>query len=481
MNKDLNSSSNKKIEFLDNIDVLLDKLLLKNGMTISFHHHLRNGDKVLDMMLRKIHTRQIKDMKLACSSFFPCHEYVVEMLKDMSITTLHGDYYSGKIAEAVSGGICKNPAIITTHGGRAREILEGELEIDIAFIAAPQVDKDGNASGSGGKSNCGVIGYAIADAIMAKKVVLITDNIVDEVNKLEIRGELVDFVLKVDSIGDPRGIVSGTTKITKDPVGLKIAKDCANLMFQSGYMRNGFNFQTGAGGISLAVAAETKKIMDREKIKGGFASGGITDYLVDMLNEGYFEKLYDVQCFTLGATQSISSNPNHIKMSANDYANINNKNNIANKLDIVILGASEIDLNYNVNVTTGSDGMILGGSGGHADTAAGAKFTIIVSKLVNSRISVVVDRVQTITTPGDSIDALVTDRGIAIHPRHKELIDKLKSKNFEIKDIGTLYNDAIEITGIPKSINYSDKVVAYSIYRDGSLLDKIMKKQPNIN
>jgi citrate lyase subunit alpha / citrate CoA-transferase len=99
------------------------------------------------------------------------------------------------------------------------------------------------------------------------------------------------------------------------------------------------------------------------------------------------------------------------------------------QLDVVILGASEIDLNFNVNVTTGFDHRILGGSGGHADTAYGSKFAIIVSKLVSSRISVVVDRVTTITTPGETVDALVTDYGIAIHPRHSELIEQLKKNH----------------------------------------------------
>ncbi|WP_243661144.1 citrate lyase subunit alpha [Miniphocaeibacter halophilus] len=468
--------NNKKPVFLESISQFKNLLNLKDGMTFSFHHHLRNGDYVLNMIMEYIHSLKIKDITIASSSFFPCHETIIKMMEDGTVKTLHGDYFSGPVAEAVSKGKCKQPVVITTHGGRPREIMENELPIDIAFIATPSVDKDGNGTGSQGPSNCGVLGYAIADSIMAKKVVLITDNIVSEINQKEIEFYNVDYVLKVDKIGDPKGIVSGTTQITKDPVGIKIAQKCAKVIENSGYYKEGFNFQTGAGGVSLAVAKELKEIMKRTGVKGGFASGGITDYLVEMLEEGYFKKLYDVQCFTVGATESIVKNKNHIKMTANEYANINNKNNIANKLDFVILGASEVDLNFNVNVTTGSDGVIIGGSGGHADTAAGAKVSIIVSKLVNSRRSVIVDRVRTISTPGETIDIIVTDRGIAINPKRTDLIENLsKIKSLDIVNIEELYRRAINLTGKPKKRKISDEVVAISKYRDGTILDLIYK------
>jgi citrate lyase subunit alpha/citrate CoA-transferase len=161
-------------------------------------------------------------------------------------------------------------------------------------------------------------------------------------------------------------------------------------------------------------------------------------------------------------------------MSAAKYADIHDPDNIVNQLDFVILGATEIDLDFNVNVTTGSDGRIMGGSGGHADTAYGAKFAIIVSKLVSSRISVVVDRVTTVTTPGETVDVLVTDRGIAIHPRHQTLIDHLKATtNLPIVEIQTLYQRALALTGIPEKTQNLGRIVALSQYRDGTILDVI--------
>ncbi len=466
----------KTPEFYTDLDAVLDRLNLHDGMTVSFHHHLRNGDYVLDLVLRNLQKRGIKDIIVAASSIFPCHKCIVDMFEDGTVRKVIASYISGPVAKAISEGKCKEICEISTHGERPRSMLEGELVVDVAFIAAPAVDKEGNLSGSDGPSACGVLGYAASDAMTAKEVIAITDFTSDTINRPEISHHLIDYVIKIDSIGDPKGIVSGTTMITKDPVGLKIARDSATLIAYSGLLKDGFSFQTGAGGISLAVASEVKKIMAKNQIKGSFACGGTTDYLVNMLKEGFFEKLYDVQCFNLDAVESVKVNENHIKIDANTYANINNPDNIVNKLDVVILGASEIDLDYNVNVTTGSDGVILGGSGGHADTAAGAKLAIIVSQLVNSRLSCLVEKVTTVSTPGETIDILVTDRGIAVHPRHSDLIKKLKEEtNLEIVEIQELKKIADYLTGIPEPKTSSGEVVAVSKYRDGTILDAIYK------
>ena len=40
-----------------------------------------------------------------------------------------------------------------------------------------------------------------------------------------------------------------------------------------------------------------------------------------------------------------------------------------NRSDVAILSALEVDTDFNVNVMTGSDGVIRGASGGHCDTA----------------------------------------------------------------------------------------------------------------
>ena len=455
-------------------DQVFDKLDLRDGMTVSFHHHLRNGDYVLNMVMEKLHQRGLKNLKLAASSIFACHAPLVEMIDDGTVTDIETSYMSGPVAQAVSRGKLKNPAYITTHGGRPRSIYEGDLKIDVAFVASPSVDKDGAMDGSVGKSACGSLGYAVADAMCAKKVVAITDNLIDKCENPDIKPGFADYIVEIDQIGDPSGIVSGTTQVTKDPLGLKIARLTARLIDELGLIKDGFSMQTGAGGISLAVADEVKDLMEAKDVKGSFGSGGITGFFVEMLEKGLFESLEDVQCFDLEAIKSSKRNKNHHKISGSKYANPND-DCVAEKLDCVILGASEIDKDFNINVTTGSDGIILGGSGGHADTATGAKLTIITTKLFNARVSAVVDKVRTITTPGEVVDALVTEYGIAINPARTDLLEALKDTKLELKTIDELYDIATSLTGYPKKREKSDEIVGFSVFRDGTILDTISK------
>ena len=467
------SRENHIVNKVDTMDELFDRIQLHDGSTISFHHHLRNGDAVMNRIMDEIMKRDLRDITVAASSVFPVHTSLAKAIEQGVVTQVVTAYMSGAVADVVSEGKCLYPCVMQTHGGRALSIESGKLMIDVAFIAAPAMDESGNISGRQGKAACGSLGYAIADAHYATMVVAITDTI-EPLNAIDIPKECVDVMIQVDSIGDPKGIVSGTTRITKDPVGLAIAKRTIELMEAAGYIKDGLSFQTGAGGISLAVAAQLHQKLKQNNIRGSFASGGITGYLVDMFEEGYFEKLYDVQCFDLAAVASIQKNENHLAISASQYGNPFNPENIVNALDVVILGASEIDLNFNVNVTTGFDHRILGGSGGHADTAFGSKFAIIVSKLVSSRISVVVDRVTTITTPGETVDALVTDYGIAIHPRHSELIEQLKkTTRLPVVSMKELLDTANELCGIPQVMLPKEKIVAVMEYRDLSVIDVI--------
>lgn len=463
-------------KLLNSLEEALDKAELKDGMVISFHHHLRNGDYVLNMVVKAIAERGIKDITIAASSIFPVHAPLVEHIKNGVVTGIYAAYMSGPVADAVSKGALKNPSIMHTHGGRARLIESGDLHIDIAFIAAPAADEYGNLNGLKGESACGSMGYAVSDAEYADMTIAITDNVVPYPNApTEISQIYVDYVVKVDSIGDPAGIVSGTTKITKDPVGLKIAKMASQVMKASGLVKDDMSFQTGAGGITLAVAAEIKEIMKKEGIVGSFAAGGITGYIVDMYEEGLFRALFDVQCFDLKAVESCSKNKDHLTMSSSMYGNPDNKGAVVNRLDMMLLGATEVDTDFNVNVTTASDGTIMGGSGGHSDTAAGAKLTIIVTKLVKSRISVIKDKVTTVTTPGETVDVVVTERGIAINPRRTDLIEKLKKTNLPVMTIQELKEIAENMTGKAKDIEFTDEVVAVVEYRDGTVIDVIRK------
>ncbi len=462
------------VKMLSSYQELFDKLSIHDGDTLSFHHHLRNGDFVFNSVIKEIKKRDLKNLTLAPSSIFPNNKELCDLIQNENVTSIYTNYANGPVAETVSKGGLKNLFVMHTHGGRPALIKSGEIHIDVAILAVPTVDKNGNGSGIIGKSACGSLGYAESDLKYAEKVVLVTDNLVDELSDYQLDGRYVDYVLKVDAIGDPNGIVSGTTKITKDPVGLKIAKMTAKALDEIGLIKDGMSMQTGAGGTSLAVASYVKNIMQSRGIKGSFACGGITGYFVKMLEEGLFEKLYDVQCFDLDGVLSLSRNKNHQTISAFEYASCY-EDNIVDKLDFVILGATEIDIDFNVNVTTDSHGKIIGGSGGHSDTAHGAKVTVIVTNLIKSRMPIIKERVTTVTTPGEDVDILVTERGIAVNPKRHDILLKLKKSGLPVMDIKELLKIAHQITGVPQQKEISKTPIGVVVYRDGTVIDTIYK------
>ncbi|MBQ3146765.1 MAG: citrate lyase subunit alpha [Oscillospiraceae bacterium] len=447
---------------------------LKSGMTVSFHHHLRNGDFVLNMVMEEIAALGLKDIFVNASSLFDVHTPMLQHIENHVVTGISADYISGGLGRPISQGILDKPVQFRTHGGRPSDISLGRTPIDVAFIAAPTADPMGNCSGKYGKSACGSLGYAFADAMYAKKVVVITDNLVEyPLQDFSISEDYVDFVVQVDAIGNPKGIVSGTTQITRDPVGLVMADLAAKVIDASGLLKDGFSFQTGAGGASLAAASFLKDIMLKKGIQGSFGLGGITGYLVDMLHAGCFRSLLDVQCFDLKAVESIRTDPRHQEISAMHYASPSSRSAAVDSLDVVILGATEIDTDFNVNVHTDSNGYIMGGSGGHSDTAAGAKLAMIIAPMFRARLPIVTDRVTCISTPGRDIDVLVTQGGIAVNPKNTELMQRLAAAGLPVVDIRELKEKAERITGKPSRLPKGDRAVAEVIYRDGTLLDTI--------
>ena len=450
---------------------------LRDGMTVSFHHHLRSGDYVINMVMNEIAAMGIKNLTVNASSLFDVHAPLAEHIKSGVITKIITDYMSAGLGKYISAGIMEQPVEFMTHGGRPTAIMQGKTPIDVAFVAAPAADGDGNCTGKIGRSACGSLGYAFADAEYAKKTIIITDGLCEKLEEPSIDGKFVDFVVCVDEIGDPRGIVSGTTTITRDPVGLIMARDAADVIKYSGLLKEGFSFQTGAGGASLAAAKFLMDIMLEEKIRGSFGLGGITGYMVDMLRAGCFEELRDVQCFDLKAVESIRTDPRHHEIGAFEYASPANGHAWVNSLDAVILGATEIDTDFNVNVHTDSAGIIMGGSGGHSDTAAGAKLAMVIAPLFRARQPIITDRVNCVSTPGKDIDILVTQYGIAVNPKNEELRDRLIRAHMPVVSIEELKAKAESLCGVPKALEHGERVVAKVIGRSGEVQDLIYRKK----
>ena len=399
---------------------------LQDGMCVSFHHHLRNGDYVVNMVMEQISAMGIRDLTVNASALFDVHLPMLEHIKNGTVSRLLTNYMSAGLGRAISGGVMDQPVEFRTHGGRPRDIAGGETPIDVAFIAAPSSDTMGNCTGKVGKSACGSLGYAFPDAQYAKKVIVITDELVPyPLCGWSIPEIYVDYVVAVDAIGDPAGIVSGTTRMTRNPVAITIAQTAARVIASSGLLKDGFSFQTGAGGASLATAMYLEKIMKQQNIHGSYAQGGITGLLVDMLNEGLFRALLDVQCFDLKAVSSIRENPCHCEVSAEQYASPGCRSAAVDSLDVAVLGATEID------------------------------------------------RVTCISTPGQDVDVLVTQAGVAVNPKNTELRERLRAAGLPVVDIHELKERAERITGVPAPLPVSDRVVARVISRDGELLDTI--------
>lgn len=265
----------------------------------------------------------------------------------------------------ISSGIMENPVLIRSHGGRARAIASGDIHIDVAFLGAPSSDAYGNANGTKGKATCGSLGYAMIDAKYADQVVIITDSLMPYPNTpISIPQTDVDYVVVVDEIGDPNGIAKGATRYTKNPKELLIAEYAAQVITQSPYYKQGFSFQTGTGGASLAVTRYMREQMLKDGITANFALGGITNAMVELLEEGLVEKIIDVQDFDHPSALSLDKNSHHYEIDANMYASPLSKGAVINQLDTCILSALEVDSDFNVNVMTGSDGVIRGASGG---------------------------------------------------------------------------------------------------------------------
>ena len=108
---------------------------LQNGMTISFHHHFRGGDKVVNMVVDKLAEMGFKNLKLAASSLSDVHAPLIDHIKNGVITGISTSGLRGALADAISHGLMKEPVVFRSHGGRGSAIANGELKIDVASWA----------------------------------------------------------------------------------------------------------------------------------------------------------------------------------------------------------------------------------------------------------------------------------------------------------------------------------------------------------
>ncbi len=469
---DFPADGNKTVKSLKEA---LQKCGLKDGMTISSHHHFRNGDLVMNQIFDIAAKQDVKGLRWFPSAAFPCHKPVIEHIKNGVVDWVEGSL-NGPLGDLASRGKMNGTAILRSHGGRWQAVQDGEVHIDIAVIAAPTADTFGNATGDRGPSACGLLGFGLVDSMYADKVIVVTDNLVPfPCVPWQIQGQNVDYVVVLDKVGEPEKIISGTTKLTKSPDRLYIAELTAKFVQAAGIIKDGFSFQAGAGGTALAFAIFLKEMMKDAGVKARFIRGGSTKYLVEMLEDGLTDFILDGQTFDLEGVRSMRENHGHVNTSPFTSYNWHGKGNFASMLDAVVLGATEVDINFNANVVTHSDGKMLHGIGGWQNCLF-SKCTILPIPAFRNRIPVIIDEVTTLVGPGELIDVIVTERGIAINPLRKDLIKATKDSGLPIRKIEEIKAEVDDlIGGVPAKPKLTEDVIGIVKWVDGTVIDSIYK------
>lgn len=460
---------------LPSLDAAFDACGIGDGAVLSFHHHLRNGDAVLAQVLAVAAGRGIGGLGLAPTAVFPSHAALAAHFAHGTVERVWTSYMTGAAADAVARGALAAPMVFLSHGCRAAAVERRRIPVDVAFIAAPVATPEGDLTGATGRAAFGPLGYPQSDARAARhRVALVEEIRPGPLPRVEIPGARIDHIVRVGSIGDPAGILSGATRLARDPTGLAIARRVAAAVAASGHLREGLSLQTGAGGVSLAAAAEIGTAMEAAGVRGGVLSGGIAAAHVDLLRRGLFREIRDVQCFDREAVASYAADPRHRAMSAAEYASPDHPDPVAGRLDVVVLGAAEIDRDFDINVITAGDGRIIGGPGGHPDTAAGAKLTVAATRLTAEGYPKVVARVGTVTTPGRDVDLLVTEAGIAVSPARPELAARLREAGLPMVSVEELIARSAALS--ERSPRRGDgPEVAVIEDRAGGLLDRVRR------
>lgn len=459
---------------------------LKDGMTISFHHSFREGDKIIGQVLTAIKELGIRGLCFAPSAVVNIkNPSIVDFVKDGTINRIQASGIRGELGDAVVDGLeLAEPVILRPHGARPHAIETGALSIDVAFIGASAADEFGNCTGQIGPNACGSLGYSFIDATSAEHVVVITDNLVPyPCVPMSISQMYVDYVVKVAEIGDPKKIGAGATRMTKNPRDLLIAQRCADIMAASRLFKDGYSFQTGAGAIPVACTNYLADYTENAGIQASFALGGMTGAIVEMHKRGLLRSMLCSQSFDVVAARAIAENPTILEIDNSMYANMFNKSCALDKLNFGVLGALEVDTDFNINILTGSSGEMMGGLGGGPDVADGADISIVTLPIIRGRIPSVVDKVFTCCTPGSSVAVVVTEAGIALNPKHKNyemLKEDLEKAGVKTVSIQYLRDMAYSLTGFPKPVETTDKVTCIVEYRDGTVMDVIYQRKGEV-
>ena len=469
--------------------------LIQDGDVISYPHYYRTGDKGLEFVVSKLRETGKRGIILYGNALFDnVDPWLMEAVRDGVIGGVYGNVYRKFGAHVTAGELLPWRTVGFSHGNRVRKLQTGEVHIKVAFGPVPMADIHGNANGMMGKPEqwCGPIGLFSADAEYADYVCLLAGTVSDHlILPAPLSMEQVDFVVPMDVPGLAEGIGSGTLDLAKarsNPFNAQVADNVTKVMRATGMVRDRFNFQVGSGA-GLVVLENIRQMLKEQSIQANFAIGGVTSLHVEMLDEGTLRYLMHGQLFEPSpkVVESLLNHPGHMEITAGYYASVANKECAVNMLDLAVLSALEVDLDFNVN-TVCAGGRIIGGIGGGQDVAAGADLTVMFLPLATGKdgkgFPKVVDKVYTNTTPGEVVDVVVTEEYVAVNPKSRSsyknrLLEEAGRHGINLVSIEELHAKSVaKAQGygvIPKPAETTDEVVHVVEWRDGTLLDTIKK------
>ena len=107
---------------IERLEAAIAKCEPHNGMTVSFHHHLRAGDGVVSKVIEILHRMGFREITLASSSLTSAHDPLVPYVKDGTITRIWSSGIRDGLGTAITRGDLAYPVVIQSHGGRVRAI-----------------------------------------------------------------------------------------------------------------------------------------------------------------------------------------------------------------------------------------------------------------------------------------------------------------------------------------------------------------------
>ena len=113
------------------IEEAVNRCGLQDGMTISFHHAFREGDRVINTVVALLARMGFKNLTLASSSLMTCNDALIEHIESGVITRIYPSGMRGRLAGILGNGTSSSVSSTT---------LRATCASTLASPSAPQHD-----------------------------------------------------------------------------------------------------------------------------------------------------------------------------------------------------------------------------------------------------------------------------------------------------------------------------------------------------